>query len=87
MCTDLDVCAPYVGSYSLLSDELWRFSTSTLGWERIHNTVVNGAVPSGRMDHVMTSVGLDLWVHGGVINSGEGDVYTICEALLLLMLW
>jgi hypothetical protein len=55
--------------------DLWRFSTSTRGWERVDNTAANGAVPSGRASHVMTSVGLDLWLHGGTGDtySGEGD--------------
>jgi hypothetical protein len=48
-----------------LSSELWRFDTSTRGWEAVMNTVANGAVPSARVGHVMTSVGLGLWLHGG----------------------
>jgi hypothetical protein len=55
------------------SDELWRFSTSTDGWERVDNTTTNGTGPIGRTGHVMTSVGLDLWIHGGETNSGKGD--------------
>jgi hypothetical protein len=65
---DLDVCVLHAGC----SDELWRFSTSTLGWEQVDAPY--GAVPRGRQGHVMTSVRLDLWLHGGVTNSnGEGD--------------
>jgi hypothetical protein len=60
-------------SHAGLSDELWRFSTSTLGWERGDSTAANGAGPSARRGHVMSSVGLDLWVHGGDTSSGEGD--------------
>jgi hypothetical protein len=63
---------PHPGFYST---ELWRFDTRTRLWDRVDNTVSNGAVPSGRKDHVMTSVGLDLWLHGGQgdMYSGEGD--------------
>jgi hypothetical protein len=56
------------------SDELWRLSLATLEWTSM--VVVNGARPSPREGHVMTSVGLDLWVHGGLTDSGEGDT---CE--------
>jgi hypothetical protein len=59
---------PHVGLSP--SAELWRFSTSTRVWELADS----GAGPSGRYGHVMTSVGLDLWVHGGVTSSGEGDM-------------
>jgi hypothetical protein len=55
------------------STELWRFDTSTHGWERVDNTEGNGDGPSARFGHVMTSVGEDLWIHGGYTNSGEGD--------------
>jgi hypothetical protein len=55
------------------SSEMWRFSTSTRGWERVDNTSSNGAGPSARSGHVMTSVGLELWVHGGYTDLGEGD--------------
>ena len=72
------VCVRFMTCVShavVLSDELWRFSTSTLGWERVDRTAVNGTGPSGRVFHVMSSVGLDLWVHGGYLtDSGEGDV-------------
>jgi hypothetical protein len=67
----LITCVPYAGR----SDELWRFSTSTKEWERVDSTTANGARPSARQDHVMTSVGMDLWVHGGDTDSGEGDVF------------
>ena len=67
-----------------LSDELWWFSTSTRGWERVDSTAANGAGPSARFGHVMTSVGLDLWVHGGYTYSGEGDTCATHVSLLLL---
>jgi hypothetical protein len=69
VCVRLTTCVSHPG----LSDELWRFSTSTLGWERVDSTAANGAGPSGRDYHVMSSVGLNLWVHGGSTDSGEGD--------------
>ncbi len=71
VCVRLMTCVPHAGR----SAELWRFSTSTRGWERVDSTAANGARPSGRQDHVMTSVGLDLWLHGGLTDSGEGDVF------------
>jgi hypothetical protein len=55
------------------SAELWRFDTSTLRWETVDSTTANGAVPSARSGHVMTSVGRNLWMHGGRTASGEGD--------------
>jgi len=74
----------YVTHAGLSSDELWKFSTSTGGWEREDNTTTNGAGPSARYGHVMTSVGLDLWVHGGWTDSGEGDACATHVTLLLL---
>jgi hypothetical protein len=65
------------------SAELWRFCTSTRGWERVDITTTNGAGPSGRFEHVMTSVGLDLWMHGGNTRTGEGDVCGTHVSLLL----
>jgi hypothetical protein len=62
--------------------ELWRFSTSTSVWERVDSTATNGAGPSARAYHVMTSVGLDLWVHGGSTGSGEGDARGTVSLLL-----
>ncbi len=66
------------------SVELWRFSTSTRVWERADSTAANGAGPSARVGHVMTSVGLDLWVYGGSTKGGEGDACATHVALLLL---
>ena len=80
VCVRLMSSVPHAG----ISDELWRFSTSTLGWERADSTAANGAGPSARYGHVMSSVGLDLWVHGGATYSGEGDVYSTHVTLLLL---
>jgi hypothetical protein len=82
VCVRLMTGVPHAGR----SDELWRFSTSTRVWERVDSTAANGAGPSGRFGHVMTSVGLDLWVHGGVeyTASGEGDGCATHVALLLL---
>jgi hypothetical protein len=52
------------------SSELWRFTTSTRGWERVNTTAANETLPSARSGHTMTSVGLDLWVHGGTTQAG-----------------
>jgi hypothetical protein len=81
VCVRLMTCVPHAGYYS---DELWRFSTSTRGWERVDSTSTNGDRPSARYSHVMTSVGLDLWLHGGYtpLNSGEGDA---CATHVLLL--
>jgi hypothetical protein len=78
VCVRLMTGVPHAG----FSAELWRFSTSTLVWERADSTAANGAGPSARYGHVMTSVGLDLWVHGG--STGEGDECATHLALLLL---
>jgi hypothetical protein len=80
VCVRRMTCVPHAGH----SDELWRFSTSTRRWERANSTAVNGAGPSARSDHVMTSVGLDLWVHGGDAVTGEGVACATHVALLLL---
>ena len=79
VCTVHDWCV-----HAGRSDELWRFSTSTREWDRANSTAANGAGPSARSDHVMTSVGLDLWVHGGLTDSNEGDACATHVALLLL---
>ncbi len=80
VCVRLMTSVPHAGR----SAELWRFSTSTRVWERADSTAANGAGPSGRFNHVMTSVGLDLWVHGGYTEAGEGDTCATHVALLLL---
>jgi hypothetical protein len=79
VCVRLMTCVPHAG----LSAELWRFSTATRGWERADSTAADGAGPSARAYHVMTSVGLDLWVHGGYTDPGEGDACATHVALLL----
>jgi hypothetical protein len=83
VCVPFTTCVSHEGLVTGLSDELWRFSTSTLGWERVDSTATNGARPSARWGHVMSSVGLDLWVHGGDTSSGEGDGCWTHLALLL----
>ncbi len=80
VCVKLMTCVPHAGR----SADLWRFSTSTRVWERVDSTAANGAGPSARHGHVMTSVGLDLWVHGGRTETGEGDSCETHVALLLL---
>jgi hypothetical protein len=80
VCVQLMTCVPH----AVLSAELWWFSTSTRVWERADITVTNGTGPSARRFHVMTSVGLDLWLHGGWTGSGEGDVCATHVGLLLL---
>ena len=78
VCADFDLRV----SRAVYSDELWRLSLATLEWTSIE--VPLGARPGGRYSHVMTSVGLDLWVHGGYTDSGEGDTCATHVTLLLL---
>jgi hypothetical protein len=80
VCVRFMTCVPHAG----YSAELWRFCTSTRVWERANSTAANGAGPSARDSHVMTYIGLDLWVHGGSTGSGEGDTCATHMALLLL---
>ena len=81
VCVRLMTCVPHTGR----SAELWWFSTSTRVWERTDSTAANDAGPSGRVSHVMTSVGLDLWLHGGDTDSGEGDSRATHVVLVLLL--
>jgi len=66
VCVRLMTCV----TQTVWSEEMWRFSTSTRVWKQV-DTAANGAGPSARYYHVMTSVGLDLWVHGGSARSGD----------------
>jgi hypothetical protein len=78
-------CVPLAGR----SAELWRFSTSSRVWELADSTAANGAGPSARDGHVMTSVGLDLWLHGGNTgtgNTGKGEGETCATRVVLLLL-
>ncbi len=65
------------------SKDLWRLSLTTLEWTSIEVSP-GGAGPSGRYGHVMTSIGLYLWLHGGVTGSGEGATCATHVAQLLL---
>jgi hypothetical protein len=60
---------------------LWRFDTFTGGWTSV---VVNGAEPETVYSRV-TSVGLDLWQHGGFLYLGEGDACSSPVVLMLLL--
>ena len=53
------------------SDDLFRFSTTTLQWEQLDMTRVSGSPPSARHGHAMVAVGNDLIVFGGETDSGE----------------
>jgi hypothetical protein len=73
VCVRVMTCVPHEGA----SADLWRFDTSTLGWERVVDTTANGVGPTGRYFHAMTSVGLrDLWMYGG---SGDDYPYKFKE--------
>ncbi len=80
VCVRLMTCVPLAAP----SAELWRFSTSSRVWELVDSTAANGAGPRARRCHVMTSVGLDLWLHGGNTGTGEGETCATRVALLLL---
>ena len=58
-----------------MSGELWRFTTSTRVWELVDNSATN---LGNKIGHTMTSVGLDLYIHGGYTETstyyGEGEV-------------
>jgi hypothetical protein len=84
-CVRLMTCVTHAGDL-YLSAELWRFSSSTRVWEQTNSTSANGAGPSAKWSHVMTSIGHDLWVHalGGFPDSGEGDGCATHVTLLLL---
>jgi hypothetical protein len=85
VCARLMTCVPHAGySATAPSAELWRFSTSSRVWELANSTAANGAGPSARDSHIMTSVGLDLWLHGRITGTGEGDTCATRVALLLL---
>ncbi len=79
VCADCDLCLPRAG----LSNDLWRLSLATLEWTSIE-VAPGGVGPSARSGHVMTSVGQDLWLHGGSTETGEGDACATHMALLLL---
>jgi hypothetical protein len=79
VCADCDLCLPRAGH----TNDLWRLCLTTLEWTSIE-VAPGGAGPSGRFGHVMTSVGLDLWVHGGSTEIGEGDACATHVAVLLL---
>jgi N-acetylneuraminic acid mutarotase len=51
------------------SNELFRFSTTKLLWEKLDAPQVLGSQPSERTRHGMASVGSDLYVFGGVGES------------------
>ena len=76
---DCELCLPRAG----LSNDLWRLSLATLEWTSIE-VAPGGASPRGRVSHVMTSVGLDLWLHGGSTDSGDGDGCATHVVVLLL---
>ncbi len=90
VCVRLMTCVPHaVLSFEFppspfKSSELWRFSTSSRVWELANSTAANGAGPSARYSNVMTSVGLDLWLHGGETDAGEGETCATRVVLLLL---
>ena len=48
-----------------VSNELFRFSTTTLQWEQLDADLVSGSPPSARSQHAMAAVGSDLFVFGG----------------------
>ncbi len=79
LCTGCDLGVSCGG----VSDEMWRLCLSTLKWTRIPT---GGSSPSPRRYHVMTAVGMDLWVHGGTKVLGEGDIcFFFCSSTVSLL--
>ena len=53
-------------------NDFFRFSTTDLKWEQLDAAArVSGSPPSTRYGHGMVSVGSDLYVFGGIRNTGE----------------
>jgi hypothetical protein len=53
------------------SSELFRFSTTDLKWEQLDATRVSGLPLSAHTNLGMVSVGSDIYVFGGLRNTGE----------------
>ncbi len=86
VCIDCDFVVTYADLDNLhISDELWRFCLVTLEWTHLESPS-GDAAPSGRSGHVMTSVGMELWLHGGQTNfeRGEGGPCSSPTALLMM---
>ena len=50
-------------------DDFWKYSTNSGTWEKLTKPKKGGGVaPTGRGCHVMTVVGGDLWMHGGLVT-------------------
>ena len=47
------------------SNELLRFNTTDLQWEKLEEALVSGSPPSARANHAMAAVGSSLYVFGG----------------------
>ncbi len=69
-------------SHAVFDEKMWRLCLTTLEWTSIEVSP-DGALPSARFGHVMTSVGLDLWMYGGW-GVGEGDSCATHVTLLVL---
>jgi hypothetical protein len=86
VCTVHDLCVRFMtsvthsglSSWDSVSAELWRFNTSSRGWVLVDNTAANGETPGTLVLHVMTSVGLDLWMHGGETVFGDSGERVTC---------
>ncbi len=63
------------------SNELFRFSTTTMQWEQLDAPQVSGSPPSSRHDHGMVAVGSDLYVFGGDIGGGDTRRCAACIRL------
>ena len=64
------------------SNELFRFSTTSVQWEQLDATRVSGSPPSPRYGHRMVAVGDDsLYVFGGYTETGDID------AAMLAFVW
>ena len=53
------------------TNELFRFSTTTMQWEQLDLPQGSGSPPSPRSGHGMVAVGSDLYVFGGRTHTGD----------------
>ena len=68
-------------SSSVYSNELFRFSTTTMQWEQLDAPQVSGSPPSARAGHGMVAVGSNLYVFGGTLGGGDTRRCAACIRL------
>ena len=70
-CAVTDGTRVWVDRAGVFSNDLFRFSTTTLQWEQLDADLVSGSPPSARDGHDMVAVGSVLIVFGGWTDSSE----------------